>query len=221
MEFSVDMQIENLKIENTALILIDFQKDFCASGGYADMCEGLDWVQPILPFAQTLLKKARALGITIIFTRESYASDLSDCPQIRLQRSKIAGAEYGSLGPMGRFMIRGEKGNDIIDELYPLKEEIVLDKASYGTFATTNIDEILKCKGIKNLAIAGVTADVCVHTTLREATDRGYNCFYLKDVISAFDSDIRKACEDMVIQEGGVWGHLCTSNQFLDLINKN
>jgi biuret amidohydrolase len=203
--------------ENTALMLIDFQRDFCSKGGYADSCSGLDWVEPIIPIAKDLLEKSRELGLTIIFTKENYLSDLSDCPQVRQDRSEKAGAKYGEQGPMGRFMIRGEYGNDIIDELKPLKSEIVLDKSSYGTFLTTNIDEILKSKNITNIAIAGVTADVCVHTTLREATDRGYNCLYLKDAISAFDKDIREACEQMVLVEGGVWGELTTVEDFIKL----
>ena len=209
--------MDSLSIEKTALVLIDFQRDFCSEGGYAYKCSGLDWVKPIIPNTKELLEKARELGLTIIFTRENYASDLSDCSQIKLQRSENAGAKYGEQGPMGRLMIRGEYGNDIIDELTPLKNEIVLDKSSYGTFLTTNIDEILKNKGIENIAIAGVTADVCVHTTLREATDRGYNCFYLKDAISAFKPEIREACEQMILEEGGVWGHLTTVNGFLKL----
>jgi len=209
--------MNSLEIEKTALVLIDFQRDFCSKGGYADMCSGLDWVNPIIPNTKKLLKVARELGLTIIFTRESYASDLSDCSQIKLQRSETAGAKYGEQGPMGRFMIRGEYGNDIIDELTPLEDEIILDKSSYGAFLTTNIDEILKSKGIEHIAIAGVTADVCVHTTLREATDRGYSCFYLKDAISAFNPDIRKACEQMILEEGGVWGELSTVNDFVKL----
>jgi nicotinamidase-related amidase len=209
--------LNSLEIEKTALILIDFQRDFCSVGGYADYCNGLDWVKPILPVAKELLEKARKIGLTIIFTRENYLGDLSDCPQIKLEKSASAGAKYGDQGPMGRFMIRGEYGNDIIDELTPLKDEIVLDKSSYGTFLTTNIDEILKNKGINNIAIAGVTADVCVHTTLREATDRGYNCFYLKDAISAFKPEIRDACEQMILEEGNVWGELTTVEEFLKL----
>ena len=206
---------EKLEKNNTALLLIDFQKDFCQKGGYADQCVGLDWVLPILPKVKELLEKSRDLGLTIIFTKENYTSDLSDCPSLRLIKSQNAGAKYGDKGPLGHFMIRGEKGNDILDELYPIEGEIILNKSSYGTFLTTNIEEILIQKGIKNIAIAGVTADVCVHTTLREATDRGYNCFYLKDVISAFNPKIREACELMVEEEGGVWGHLITSDEFI------
>jgi len=209
--------MDTLSIDKTALVLIDFQRDFCSVGGYADNCSGLDWVNPIIPITKDLLTKSRELGLTIIFTRENYASDLSDCSKIKLERSENAGAKYGEQGPMGRFMIRGEYGNDIIDELTPLENEIILDKSSYGTFLTTNIDQILKSKGIENIAIAGVTADVCVHTTLREATDRGYNCFYLKDAISAFKPDIRKACEDMILEEGGVWGQLSTVDKFIKL----
>jgi nicotinamidase-related amidase len=195
---------------NTALLLIDFQRDFCASGGYADQCEGIDWVTPILPHARRMLDVARSLGLMIVHTRENYAPDLSDCPRTKLRCSERAGATYGTPGPMGRLMIRGEYGNDFVDELAPFDGEVVLDKPSYGAFATTNLDMRLKSQGIEHLLIAGVTADVCVHTTLREATDRGYFCHYLTDCISAFDPAIREACEQLVVQEGGVWGTLAT-----------
>jgi len=196
-----------------ALIMIDFQRDFCSSGGYAAQCEGLDWVRPILPNAERLLSLARSHRLTIVHTREGYAPDLSDCFPERLARSKAAGAEYGSMGPLGRLMIRGEYGQDFVDELQPLVGEIVIDKPSYGAFCRSNLEELLHAAGVKRLAIAGVTADVCVHTTMREATDRGFNCYYVKDAISAFDPEIRLACEKMVEVEGGVWGQLTTVDE--------
>jgi biuret amidohydrolase len=205
--------------EHVALVMIDFQRDFCSEGGYADACSGLDWVKPIIPAAKKLLEEARELGLTVIYTRENYAADLSDCPVTKLTRSENAGARYGDKGPLGRFMIRGEYGNDVIDELKPREDEFVLDKSSYGTFLTTNIDDILKQRKITTLAIAGVTADVCVHTTLREATDRGYDCYYIKDAISAFKPEIRDACEQMILEEGGIWGELSTSDEFIRLFD--
>lgn len=121
---------------------------------------------------------------------------------------------------MGRLMIRGEYGQDIIDELQPLPGEKVLDKASYGAFYNTDLEATLREAGIKRVAIAGVTADVCVHTTLREATDRGFDCYYVKDCISTFDPDIRLACERMVEQEGGIWGQLCTADEVMSIWEK-
>lgn len=197
--------------------MIDFQRDFCAPGGYSDQCGGLDWVRPILPNAQRLLESARSANLTIVHTREGYAPDLSDLLPERLARSAAAGAPYGSTGTMGRLMIRGEYGQDIIDELQPLPGEIVLDKSTYGAFAKSDLESRLKAADVKYLAIAGVTADVCVHTTLREATDRGFICYYVRDAISTFDPEIRHACERMVEQEGGIWGELKTTTEMITL----
>ncbi len=199
------------------LLMIDFQRDFCAPGGYSDQCGGLDWVTPILPLARQLLDAARASGVFVAHTREGYAPDLSDLWPERLQRSKAAGAAYGTPGPMGRLMIRGEHGQDIIDDLAPLPGEHIMDKSTYGAFAKSNLELVLKQAGVKKLAIAGVTADVCVHTTLREATDRGFDCYYVRDAISTFDPEIRRACEKMVEQEGGIWGHLVTVQQMIQI----
>jgi nicotinamidase-related amidase len=203
--------------DDFGLLMIDFQRDFCAAGGYADQCGGLDWVLPILPKARQLLEGARKHKICIVHTREGYAPDLSDLFPERLARSRTAGAEYGQRGPLGRIMIRGEYGQDIIDELRPASDELVLDKNSYGAFCRTNLEQVFKTSGVKRLALAGVTADVCVHTTLREATDRGFDCYYVKDAISTFDPEIRLACEKMVLQEGQIWGQLVTAAEMLEL----
>ncbi|MDD5200994.1 MAG: cysteine hydrolase [Terrimicrobiaceae bacterium] len=192
------------------LLMIDFQRDFCAPGGYADRCGGLEWVTPILPAAQRLLAAARAAGVFVAHTREGYAPDLSDLDPVRRARSRAAGGEYGSPGAMGRLLIRGEYGHEIIDELAPAPGEPVIDKNTYGAFVRSDLESILRHAGVGPLAIAGVTADVCVHTTLREATDRGFACHYVRDAISTFDPDIRRACERMVVQEGGIWGNLTT-----------
>jgi nicotinamidase-related amidase len=121
--------------------------------------------------------------------------------------------EIGAPGPLGRLLIRGEVGHDIIDELRPVAGEPVIDKASYGAFCGTNLEALLRQRGVDTLAIAGVTADVCVHTTLREATDRWFHCHYVADAISAFDPEIRRVCEKMVLEEGGVWGELTTVDE--------
>lgn len=200
-----------------ALLMIDFQRDFCAPGGYSDRCGGLEWVKPILPNARRLLDSARAAGLFIVHTREGYAPDLSDCPPERVARSRHAGGEYGSQGPLGRLMIRGEFGHDFVDELQPLPGEVVLDKNTYGAFARSDLEARLKAQGVRRLALAGVTADVCVHTTLREAADRGFDAYYVRDAISTFDPAIRTACEDMVRQEGGIWGQVVTTDEMIAL----
>jgi nicotinamidase-related amidase len=202
-----------MKMNNTALLMIDFQRDFCAAGGYSERIAGLDWVRPIVEPAGRLLATARRAGCLVVHTREGYAPDLSDCSPAKLQRSRDAGSEIGSTGPMGRLLIRGEYGQDIIDELKPAPGEIVIDKASYGAFCGTNLESILRSRKIDTLVFAGVTADVCVHTTLREAYDRWFRCYYAADAISCFDPEIRRACEKMIEEEGGIWGALTTTAQ--------
>jgi biuret amidohydrolase len=199
----------------TALLMIDFQRDFCAEGGYSDRFAGLEWVKPILAPARRLLEAARRAGHLVVHTREGYAADLSDCSPGKLARSRNAGSEIGALGPMGRLLIRGEHGHDIIDSLQPVAGEIVIDKASYGAFCGTNCESLLRARGIDTLVFAGVTADVCVHTTLREAYDRWFSCFYVKDAISCFDPEIRRACEKMIEEEGGIWGTLTSVDEIV------
>jgi biuret amidohydrolase len=200
-------------MSTVALMMIDFQRDFCAPGGYSDRFAGLDWVKPIIQPAQRLLEAARRAGYLVVHTREGYAPDLSDCSPGKLLRSRNAGSEIGTEGPMGRLLIRGEYGHDIIDELQPVAGELVVDKASYGAFCGTNLERLLRGRGIDTLYFAGVTADVCVHTTLREAYDRWFHCFYVADAISCFDPDIRRACERMVTEEGGIWGALTSVDE--------
>lgn len=199
----------------TAVIFIDFQRDFCSPGGYVDRQAGIDWVLPVLPKARQLLDAARAAGHLIIHTREGYAADLSDCFPKKLERSNRAGAKIGAAGPMGQLLIRGEHGHDFIDLLKPLPSEIVIDKASYGAFHRTRLGKILRAHNVTTLTICGVTADVCVHTTLREATDRGFHCYYVRDAISTFDTELRAACEKMVLAEGGIWGELVTVDELI------
>ncbi|HEY9154572.1 MAG TPA: isochorismatase family cysteine hydrolase [Opitutaceae bacterium] len=202
-------------LSQTALLMIDFQRDFCAPGGYADQCGNVAWAREIIPAAQRLLAAARAAGIYIVHTREGYAPDLSDCSAPKLARSRNAGAEIGSAGPLGRLLIRGEFGHDFIDELAPRPDERVIDKATYGAFCRSDLEPILRARGVTTCVVAGVTADVCVHTTIREATDRGFRCLYVRDAISTFDPKIREACEAMVLMEGGVWGELVTADELI------
>jgi nicotinamidase-related amidase len=200
---------------NTALLLIDFQRDFCERGGYADRVGGLAWAEDVILRAERLLHAARARGLCIVHTREGYASDLSDCPLQRRIRSQRAGAAIGAAGPLGRFLIRGEFGHGFIPLLEPRGTEIIIEKATYGAFVRTALEATLRERGAEHLYLCGVTADVCVHTTLREATDRGFFCHYVRDAISTFVADLRVACERMVEVEGGVWGRLVDTAQAL------
>src|SRR4051812_26550451 len=130
-----------------ALVMIDFQRDFCGPGGYADRFAGIDWVRPIIGPARRLLEAARRAGHLVVHTREGYAPDLSDCSPPKLRRSRKAGVEIGSPGPLGRLLIRGEPGHDIIEDLYPVAGEVVIDKASYGAFCNTRCEELLRQHG--------------------------------------------------------------------------
>jgi len=195
--------------------MIDFQRDFCDLGGYADRVGGASWAREVLPHAARLLAGARERGVCIVHTREGYAPDLSDCSLQRRLRSARAGAPIGQPGPLGRFLVRGERGHQFVEQLEPATAEIVIDKATYGAFAEGSLEAMLRGRGIEHLYFAGLTADVCVHTTLREATDRGFFCHYVRDAISTFDEGLRLACERMIGVEGGVWGRVVDTAQAL------
>lgn len=203
------------QLRNVALLLIDFQRDFCDAGGYADQISGVAFAREVVPRAQRLLHAARSLGLCVVHTREGYSADLSDCSLQRRLRSRRAGAPIGASGPLGRFLIRGQHGHGFISELEPSSRELVIDKPSYGAFLHSGLEPALRELGIEHLYFTGVTADVCVHTTLREATDRGFFCHYVTDAISTFDVELRRACERMVEVEGGIWGRLVSTAQAL------
>jgi len=201
--------------DNVALLLIDFQRDFCDLGGYMDQFATVAFAREILPNAARLLELARSLELCVVHTREGYAADLSDCSWQRQIRSARAGAKIGNDGPLGRFLIRGEPGHALVRELEPISGEIVVDKPSYGAFYNTGLEVELRERGIQHLYFSGVTADVCVHTTVREATDRGFFCHYVSDAISTFDPELRLACERMIEVEGGIWGRLTRTSEVL------
>src|SRR3974377_1162177 len=152
-------------MKNAALLMIDFQRDFCDPGGYADLVWGNNWVQPVLPKAQKLLAAAREVGVFIVHTREGYAPDLSDCYDFKRARYRKAGAEPGTLGPLGRVLIRGEFGHDFTDCLKPENDEIIIEKHTFSALCETTLHKILQKNKINILIIAGVTADICVHST--------------------------------------------------------
>jgi nicotinamidase-related amidase len=212
---NAELQEPERRRDNTALLLIDFQRDFCDLGGYVDQFEDVAFARELLPRAQRLLQLARSFELCVVHTREGYAADLSDCSWQRQIRSARAGAPIGAIGPLGRFLIRGEPGHALVSELEPIAGEIVVDKPSYGAFYNTGLETELRERGIQHLYFSGVTADVCVHTTLREATDRGFFCHYVTDAISTFDPELRLACERMVEVEGGIWGRLTNTAEVL------
>ena len=212
--------LEDLRAEQMALIVIDMQRDFCDPGGYvAGLGADITALRaPINPIARCLAA-ARAAGLVVIHTRQGYRPDLSDLPLWRRLKFDRSGSAVGKPGPLGRVLIRGEAGFATIEELAVLPGEPVIDKTANGAFTGTDLDVVLRAKNVRAIAFAGNTIDVCVHTSMREANDRGYQCLLLSDCCGAIEPGLHAWALRSVQVEGGVFGSVGTSQDFVSALS--
>jgi nicotinamidase-related amidase len=199
----------------TALIVIDMQRDFLEPGGFGEsLGNDVSRLRRTIAPLRALLAAWRSAGLPVIHTREGHLADLSDCPPSKLARG-VPSMRIGDPGPRGRILIRGEEGHGIVDELAPAAGEPVVDKPGKGAFYATDLGELLAAKGIRSLVVTGVTTEVCVHTTVREANDRGYECLVLSDCVGSYFPEFQRVALDMVAAQGGIFGWVATSADLL------
>jgi nicotinamidase-related amidase len=199
----------------TALVIIDMQRDFVEPGGFGEtLGNDVSLLQSVVPPLKKVLETARAVGMTVIHTREGHVPDLSDCPPAKLNRGEPS-LRIGDPGPKGRILVRGEFGHDIVDELAPLPGELVIDKPGKGSFHATDLDAELVANGITRLIVTGVTTEVCVHTTVREANDRGYECLVLSDCTGSYFPEFQRVGLAMIAAQGAIFGWVAPSEALI------
>ncbi|HLO48081.1 MAG TPA: isochorismatase family cysteine hydrolase [Kamptonema sp.] len=205
-------------INSTALIIIDMQRDFLEPGGFGDILgNDVSRLQSIVPTVKQLLDKFRQLNLPIFHTIEGHQQDLSDCPMSKIKRGK-GKLTIGDVGPMGRILVLGEAGNAIVPELAPLPGEFAIAKPGKGAFYATNLQSILQDKGITHVIFAGVTTEVCVQTTMREANDRGYECLLIEDATASYFPEFKQATLEMIRAQGGIVGWTTTAANLLQVL---
>ncbi|MGE2716890.1 cysteine hydrolase family protein [Mycolicibacterium litorale] len=215
MSQSVDIPAEPtpfpLAAETTALVVIDMQRDFLLPGGFGEsLGNDVGQLLKVVPPLAALIAAARAAGVTVLHTREGHRPDLSDCPPAKLSRGAPA-KRIGDPGRYGRILVRGEYGHDIVDELAPAPGEVVIDKPGKGAFYATELQDILAAAGITRLLVTGVTTEVCVHTTTREANDRGYDCLVVSDCVGSYFPEFHRIGLEMIKAQGGIFGWVADS----------
>jgi nicotinamidase-related amidase len=202
----------------TALLVIDMQRDFILPNGFGQLLgNDVALLKPAIEPTRRVLDAFRGKHLTVLHTREGHRPDMSDCPPAKRARGKLK-VGIGDKGPMGRVLIRGELGHGIIEQLEPLPSEPVIDKPGKGAFFATDLELILKNLGIRSLVVTGVTTEVCVQTTVREANDRGYECLVLEDCVASYFPEFQRAAIDMIKAQGGIVGWVSTSDKLLKVL---
>jgi nicotinamidase-related amidase len=204
--------------DHTALVVIDMQRDFVEPGGFgATLGNDVSLLREVIAPLRTVLAATREAGIAVIHTREGHLPDLTDCPPAKRSRGNPS-LRIGDPGPGGRILVRGEYGHDIIDELAPVPGELVIDKPGKGAFYATGLDAMLRGQGISSLVVTGVTTEVCVHTTVREANDRGYECLVLSDCVGSYFPEFQRYGLAMIAAQGGIFGWVAASGNYLQAL---
>lgn len=202
---------------STAVVVIDMQRDFLEPGGFGELL-GNDVAQlrPTIEPIRRVLAAARRHGLLVVHTREGHRPDLTDCPPAKLTRGGVT--FIGTPGPMGRILVRGERGHAIIDELAPVDGEPVIDKPGKGAFYATDLEAVLRSRGVTTLVVCGVTTEVCVHTTVREANDRGFFCVVLEDCVGSYFPEFQRAGIAMFEAQGAIFAAVSDSDQLLEAL---